>query len=182
MKSSSKRSIIILLSLSMIIASFLVYNYLIKPVYSEISELRGKITFLNKSYENYKSLNDQFNNFLSNYNNASGDQLSLVLPRSLNMSYSVGQALGLANMNNLFVQSFTVRELAIKPSGVPLIKNLGTLRMEFRLVGNYENLKSFFQNLETNLLIMNPISLNIENQTGSGDNYSVVVDSYYQAK
>ncbi|NCO15499.1 MAG: hypothetical protein GW899_01980, partial [Parcubacteria group bacterium] len=76
--------------------------------------------------------------------------------------------------------------LAIKPSDQPgLVKGLGILRYNFRLTGTYDGLKSFLQAVETNISLMDLVSLKIEPATKSAKgnlSYTVNMDTYYQAE
>ncbi|MEK9154850.1 MAG: hypothetical protein AAB596_02175 [Patescibacteria group bacterium] len=183
MKGSAKRTLSIFLAMLFLIGSFLVYFYFINPVYAEIKILRGKNISLKQNLENSKILNEKFEKILGDYENIKvQDKLSLMLPEKLNISYAVSQIIGIARINSLSIQSLNVKELAITPSRTSS-KGLGTLRIEARMSGNYENLKLFFNNLEENLMISDPLELKIEAQVGNPSmSYSLAIDTYYQAE
>lgn len=189
MKASSKRILSILTAILMIIASLFVYSSLIRPVYSEIKNLRaevaGRLDLINRN----KASIEQVQKLLSEYQSISQAQeiTSLVLPSEQNISRAVNQVVGLADLNGLFIELLAVQQLAIKPSAQPnLVKGVGVLRFNLRLAGSYENFKSFIKNLETNVNLMDLVNLKIEaaTKTRAGDSfsYTMVIDSYYQAE
>ncbi len=190
MKSSTKRISSILTAILMIIASLFIYSSSIRPVYSEIknlrSEIAGRLDLINRN----KASIEQVQKLLSEYESISQAQevTSLVLSSEQNISQAVNQIVSLIDLNDLSIELLAVQQLAIKPSTQPnLIKGVGILRFNLRLAGSYGNFKTFLQNLETNINLMDLASLRIEpggkTKTG-GDNlsYAVIVDSYYQAQ
>ncbi|MEK7162965.1 MAG: hypothetical protein AAB696_01620 [Patescibacteria group bacterium] len=192
MKASSKRILSILLSVLIIIASLFVYSSLIRPAYSEIKNLRsetaGKMDIIDKN----KGSIEQVQKLLSEYQSIAQVQeiISFILPLEQNIPRAINQVVGLADLNKLSIESVGVRQLAIKPSAQPnLVKGVGTLRFDLRLAGSYENLKMFIQNMESNMNLMDLVSLKIESGikvkpgAGGGENfsYTMIIDSYYQA-
>ncbi|MEK7168255.1 MAG: hypothetical protein AAB698_00810 [Patescibacteria group bacterium] len=189
MKASNKRILSILTAILMIIASLFVYSSLIRPAYSEIKNLRaevaGRLDLINRN----KASVEQVQKLLSEYQSISQakEMTSLVLSSEQNISQAVNQVVGLADLNGLSIELLAVQQLAIKPSNQPnLVKGVGILRFNLRLAGSYENFKSFIGNLETNVNLMDLANLKIESgaKTKAGDSfsYTMIVDSYYQAK
>lgn len=189
MKASNKRILSILTAILMIIASLFVYSSLIRPVYSEIKNLRsevaGRLDLINRN----KVSIEQVQKLLSEYQSISQAQemTSSVLLSEQNISQAVNQVAGLAGLNNLSIELLAVQQLAIKPSAQPnLVKGVGTLRFNIRLTGGYENFKKFLQNLETNINLMDLTNLKIESaaktKVGGNFSYTMIIDSYYQAE
>ena len=111
--------------------------------------------------------------------------ISKILPLSEGISEAVNQISGLAFLNKLEVNSVSSRTLAIEPSNAKLIKGLGVVSFNIQLGGTYESFKSFLENLETNIRIMNVNYLIIESKgEGLTNNflYNLTVDAYYQEK
>jgi hypothetical protein len=188
MKASNKRILSILTAVFMIIASLFVYSSLIRPVYSEIKNLRaevaGRLDLINRN----KASIEQVQKLLSEYQSISQakEMTSLVLSSEQNISQAVNQVVGLVGLNSLSMELLAVQQLAIKPSAQPnLVKGVGILRFNLRLAGDYGNFKTFLQNLETNINLMDLANLKIESgaKTKAGDSfsYTMIVDSYYQA-
>ncbi len=189
MKASNKRILSILTAVFMIIASLFVYSSLIRPAYSEIKNLRsevaGRLDLINRN----KASIEQVQKLLSEYESISQakEMTSLVLPSEQNISQAVNQIVSLISLNGLSAELLAVQQLAIKPSAQPnLVKGTGTLRFNLRLAGGYENFKTFLQNLETNINLMDLANLKIEQgvKTKAGDSfsYTMIIDSYYQAQ
>ena len=190
MRASSKRILSILISILLIIGSFIIYNSLIQPAYSEIANQRAEVAtrldLINKHEDSIK----QVQNLLSQYQDTAQIQevASLILPSEQNFPQAVNQITGLANLNKLSIELLAAQQLAIRPSAQPrLVKGIGVLRFNLQLTGAYENLKSFIQNLETNMNLMDLASVRIEpSMKGKlGENkfsYTIMVDTYYQAE
>jgi len=192
MKVSTKRVFSILIAIFMFIASLFIYSSLIKSIYAEIknkrTEIVGRLELINK----YETSIKQIQKILSEYQNISqfAETISSILPPEQNVSQSVNQISGLAKINNLIINFLSVQQLAITPSSKPdLIRGRGVLRLNFALTGSYENFRKFVQTMETNISLMDLISLKIEPKIETGlksvkDNfsYAMAVDTYYQSK
>lgn len=185
MKATTKRSLMILTAVVLLAGSVIVYQLLTAPAHQEIAALRGKVSGLSQSLATYRVFNDQFKNLLSEYQNLTDlkNQISLILPAGTDAPYAIEQAIGLAKMSNLKVQSLNIKPLAIKPPSLPLAKGIGTLRIDLKLSGAYENFKLFLKAVESNILISEVVNFKVEKLSGETDlNFSVTMDSYYQAE
>lgn len=190
MKSSIKRMTSILTAIFMIIASLFVYSSLIRPVYSEIKNLKAEVGSRLDIINKNKSSISQVQKLLSEYQETVKIQeITLsILPLEYNLSSAVNQIVGLANLNNLSIQSLAVQQLAIKPlTQSNLVKGIGTLRFNIRLSGSYENFKMFLGNLETNVNLMDLVSLKIEQSReirtdNKSFSFAIIIDTYYQAE
>ncbi len=190
MKASSKRILSILIAILILVASLFVYSSFIKPAYSEIKDLRSEVASrLNLIAENESSL-EQIQKLLGEYQNVAQlkETISLIFPTEQDLPQVVNQITSLANINKLTIDQLAAGQLAIKPSTHSTsIKGKGTLRFSFHLNGSYENFKSFLQNLETNMSLMDLVNLKIEPsaKTKAGENnfsYNMTIDRYYQSE
>lgn len=187
MKASAKRFSSILVAILFFIASLFIYSSLIQPAYSDIKNLRtevaNRLDFISKN----ETFIQQVKNLLNEYQNVAKIQetTSLILPLNQNIPQGVNQINGLSKINNLTTELLSVQQLAIKPSKQPnLVKGLGSLRFTFRLTGPYENFKPFLQAMETNINLMDLVSLKIEPPEKAGRDifsYTLIVDTYYQS-
>ena len=189
MKATTKRTITIFLAISFLIVSVFVYTSLIKPAYEEAAGLRSKAAALSQTLAVFRSLNEQLQQLFSEYQNLSnlGEQISTVLPSSVNMPYAVGQVAGIASLNRLAIKSLDVKQLAIKPASETLAKGLGTLRFDLKLAGDYEKIKSYLNNIESNLMVSRVVNFKIEKQGGAASAnqdllFGLTVDAYYQSE
>ena len=188
MKASSKRFLSIIVAILVFVASLFVYSSLIRSVYSDIKNLRAEVVsrleLINKNQVSVQ----QVKQLLNEYQDISKIQetTSLVLPPQQNVPQTVNQINGLAKFNNLAIQFLSVQQLSIKPSAQPgLVSGLGVLRLNFSLIGSYENFKKFMQSLDTNITLLDLVTLKAEpalkSQKGEFS-YTMTVDTYYQSE
>jgi len=190
MRASTKRVLSILTAILLIIASLVVYTYLIQPAYSEIINLRAEVASRRELVNEQEVSVKQVQNLLSEYQGIAQVQqvVSLILPTGENLPQSLNQITGLADLNKLSTASLTVQRLAIRPSAKSsLVQGVGVLRFNFQLEGSYENFKSFLQNLETNINLMDLASLKVGPSSKAkldknSFDYTMSVDTYYQAQ
>lgn len=188
MKSSTKRLFGIFTALLFLIGSIFVYASMIKPALEEIDELRGKLASRSDILENYGKAVKQLQSLLTQYQETTDvqQQVSLALPIGQNVPQAVNQVVGIAAANDLAIQSMGLQQLAIKPATAPLVRGMGTLRMNVRLTGTYQGFKSFLKNLETNITLLDTTSLKIEVQKEKSGAlflaYVLSIDTYYQTK
>lgn len=189
MRASSKRTLSILASLVLLVGAVFIYSSLIKPAYLEIKSLRSQTaTRIDIIGENQSYIN-KIQNLLNEYQNASQLQaaITVLLPDEQNLAQSLNQINGLIGISGLSPDRISVNQLAIRPSlGSSIVKSIGTLRFEVKILGNYQNFKSFLQKLETNIGIFDVVSVKVEppgRGTSTGIfNYTAVIDSYYQTQ
>ncbi|MBI5079650.1 hypothetical protein HZB06_03245 [Candidatus Wolfebacteria bacterium] len=191
MKASSKRTLSILLSIFLFIGSLAIYAYLLKPAYEKVKIQKSEIASRLETVKEYEGIISRIKNLLGQYENAAQAQetMSVILPIDQNVPESINQINGLAYFNNLTIDRLSIRQLAISPSNdkLNLIKGIGVLRVNIHLKGDYGAIKSFIHNLETNLNLMDLVSLRFEPVAAGakGSNffdYSAEIDTYYQAK
>jgi len=188
MRSSTKRLFGIFIAMLFLVGSIFVYASMIKPALGEIDELRGKLASRTDILENYGKAVKQLQNLLTQYQETTDiqQQISLALPIGQNVPQAINQVAGIAAANGLAVQSLGLQQMAVKPGTAPLVRGIGTLRINVRLTGPYQGFKSFLKNLETNITLLDTTSLKIEIQkekTGALSlAYMMSIDTYYQTK
>jgi Tfp pilus assembly protein PilO len=188
MKASSKRFLSIITAISMFVVSLFIYSSLIRPLYSEIKELRTEIVSRLELIDKNEASIQQVKKLLEEYQDIAEIQktTSLILPLEQNVPQGVNQISSLSMFNNLMIESLSVQQLAIKPSSQPgLIRGLGILRFNFGLIGVYENFKAFFQALETNITLMDLVTLKVGPAPKATEGellYTLTVDTYYQSE
>lgn len=188
MKSSTKRLVSIVAVALLFISALVVYGSFIKPVYEDIKTKRAELSSQRAIEKQLRTAAEQIQNLLAKYQDVGlvRETISAILPIEQAMPQAVSQITGLAENNSLSVQSLTSQHLAIKPSGdSDLIKGLGTIRFDVRLIGDYKSLKTFIGQLENNVRLIDLVSLKIDPVGASGKDiflYTVTVDTYYQAQ
>ncbi len=169
-------------------ASLFIYSSLISPAYSEVKDLRAEVFTRKKFITQQEVYVTQVKEILNQYKDVSAikNTISLILPTSQNTALAVNQISGLSKINNLILDTLSGQELAIKPSSQPtLVRGIGTLRFNLHLIGSYENFKSFIDNLESNITLIDLVDLKVESGARAGGNifsYNITADTYYQTK
>jgi len=185
MKSSTYRLLSILGSLAFLIGAVLVYTNLVQPAYSDVQNLRGKKTALQDTIVQDEQAVATVNNLVGQYQSLSQlrDSLSNILPTEERVPEAVYQLQGIASVRQMEIQSLSLQYLpmqATQPGS--LTKPMGTLSVNLRVAGTYQNFKLFLSDLETNIRLMDVSSIRIEggNIPGGKLTYTVVVNAYYQ--
>jgi septal ring-binding cell division protein DamX len=176
MKQSTKRLTSSIVALALLLASFVILLSFIQPAYKNLSELRGEIASREDFANSQAQIVDQVQKLIEEYQNGSDNEaaLSLAFPRGAHASEVVGQLNGILAVNNLTAQSFQVAveepppKQATPANPVPsantgelTVTPLRKITTDIKLVGTYENLKNFIQNVQTNIRIMDMTKLEI---------------------
>jgi Tfp pilus assembly protein PilO len=185
MKGSTKRAFSILIASIFFIAGIGVYVYLIKPAYQDINLKRGELYTKTTQLSDYKNTISQMQKLLATYESLSQAQqsVSLMLPNDSSIPQAAYQISGLASMSGLNLQSMSLKELATTPS-TALLKGMSTLRFSVKMTGTYESMKSFLQNLASNIRVFNVNTIKVE-KLGNLSNvftFNFELDAYYQTK
>lgn len=190
MKASTKRALSLLLSAGLLVGALAVYAGLIRGEYARIQELRGILAAKTRIFEEEKRDIDQVKLLIDRSQGSSAkleESLSQSLPQEEMVSSVLAQINAVTQSNGLALQGFGVSYLPIAPSPIKrsFAKNIGTLRLDLKLAGQYLSAKNFLTDLEKNIRVMDVRELKMESVTKTGTdllNYSLVVDTYYQAK
>lgn len=183
MRGSTKRAFSILIAAIMLVVSFAVYVYLIKPSYQEISKKRGQLFTKQNQLKEYKSAVGQIQKLLAAYKDFAEIQKSVsqMIPTEPMIPHAMNQINGIASLSGLSLQSMTIKELSVS-LGTSLVKGRGTLRINARLGGTYESMKAFLNNIESNVRIFNINSIKLD-KAGSTPNvfsFNFEIDTFYQ--
>lgn len=187
MKASTKRILSLLGIAVLLVAALAVYANLVRPEYRTVAELRGALSAKTRLLEDQGKVIAQVQDLLAQYQGVAQlqDTISLALPAEESVSSVFQQINAVAKANGQSIQALGLTALAIKPaaSEVPWSKGLGTLRINFRLLGSYAGFKNFLRALETNIRVMDLFSLKMERAGRANQDlffYNLVVDTYYQ--
>ena len=109
-----------------------------------------------------------------------GKRFSVFMPLKIDLSYVINQITGIARLNNVEIQSFSIKPMAVKPTN-SLVKEMGIMRAELKMTSTYENFKSFLKNIETNFLMTDVVNFKIDAQSNASNlTIIVTIDTYYQ--
>jgi Tfp pilus assembly protein PilO len=186
MRPSTYRLLSILGSLAFLIGAIIVYTNLVQPAYSDVQTLRGKKAALQDTIAQDKQAVATVNNLVGQYQNLSQlrDSISNILPTEERVPEAVYQLQGIASARQMEIQSLSFQYLPMQATQAgSLVKPLGTLSVNIRIAGTYQNFKLFLSDLETNIRLMDVSSVKIEGGSVPGVDkltYTVAIDTYYQ--
>lgn len=180
MSPSTKRSTSMLLSVLFLVAALTVYANFVRPEFKDVQQLRAALAAKTQIFENQKTIISQIQNLLAQFKGTVQLQqtVNMALPPTEDAAAVFQQIQAIANASGLVIQAFGLNPLALSPT------KLGSIRATLRLIGSYNGIKKFLQSLETNVRVMDLVSLRVE-QAGTKPNqdvytYTVVFNSYYQ--
>jgi len=188
MKTSATRFFSLLGSLALLVATIFVFSALLRPAYKEINQLRGDLASRSELLDNQRRIVDEIGNLLDQYQSLAGTQeaISLALPNEEAYPTLMNQINALVRTSGLTLSSININLLpyrqtatALEGSNVPVVS---VIQLNLALKGSYQALKSFLGALETNIRVMDLVSLNITPSQLGGQDYSfnMVVNAYYQ--
>ncbi len=184
MRPAAKRAFSLLLSIILLVAALFIYGLFIQPEYSELSVLRGRLSGQKNLFLNKQEAITKVESLIKQYQGAGRlqDTISMSLPGGEDLASVFNQLQGIAAFNGLIIEVFNVQSLPIKPARErSLVRGLGSLRLSLRLTGPYESFRGFLRGLETNIRLMDVVSLKIE-PIDKVLVYNLVVDTYYQTR
>ena len=191
MRPSAKRAFSLLFSVILLVAALFIYGLFIQPEYEDLAVLRGRLSGQKDLFQDKQQAIAKVESLIKQYQGAGRlqDTISMSLPPREELAAVFNQLQGIAAFNGLGIEVFNVQPLPIKPGRErSLVRGLGTLRLSLRLLGPYENFRGFLRGLETNIRLMDVVSLKIEpfdsaqGKASGGLVYNLVVDSYYQTR
>jgi len=193
MRQTNKRFISSLFSLLLIISSFVVLFYLIMPAYDKIDKKRAEKASQEVFLENQKKVVGQVEAMVAAYRGQDNLQsvISAVLPDNPDVAGVIASVQGLIDASKLRSQSYSItvnqpqaQNLALAAENKnSLVKMVGSVTVQFKLTGTYEDFKSFLKDLETNIRIMDLRTLAVSQAVKGQDIYlfDLSVTAYFQA-
>ncbi|MFA4999665.1 MAG: hypothetical protein WC519_02995 [Parcubacteria group bacterium] len=184
MKESTQRLLVSLGSLVLLAAALYVYAALIRPQYAVIQELRGKRQTITTLLADYETAVQEKNKVLARFESISGlqESFSEVVPPKENIPSLLNQLYGLAKLNDITIDSIEFQELPIQTTTAKsLVKPYGTVQATVRCASKYDDMKKYLSAIETNVRLLNVVSLNVTGgfQTNPTLSYTVTVEAYY---
>lgn len=184
MSQSTNRLIISLSGLVFLLSSLYFYTTFISPQFVEIQELRSKqVALVNRFNEYEEAINNQ-DNRINEFKRSEKLQASLtqILPTAPNVPILLNQLYGLAELNNILIDSieFQPQPLKIDRSD-SLARPHRAIRAIVKASGSYEEMKNYLNSIEANVRLMRIVSINI----GDGFkrdpvlSYVIAVEAYY---
>jgi Tfp pilus assembly protein PilO len=176
-----------LASLGLLVATILVFSFLLRPSYADVNQLRGELESRSELLESQKDIVEKVQKLLGEYQSVAGlkQNISLVLPNKEDYPTLFNQIDGLSRSSGMQLEGVNV---SVQPSTASAgaaganVPRVGIIQLNLSLSGPYQAFKSFIQALETNMRIMDVVSISVNPGTGAAQNYSysIVVNAYYQ--
>ena len=199
MKQTTKRFTSMIGGLVFFTAALFVYFELIQPAYGDAQSLKAQILGLENFLNTQETAVLKVQNLIAAYKGKNGAQsaVSAALPGREDAAGALAQISGIAEESGIALQAVSVATNApsTQPGGgaqtsrsASLVKPVGTLVFQAKLVGPYETLKTFLALLETNMRILDVVSLASQPAAiGTAKSaqatyaYDLSVATYYQA-
>lgn len=214
MKQTTKRFASIVIGLALLAATFISYFEFIQPAYDDAQSAKAAYISEQQFLDTEQSTVKKVQDLISSYENQAQVQqaVSSALPVQEDVVGAIAQLYGLASQSGLSLQSISVsvtgiqNASAVKPAAATasgalpsaanfqasLQKPVGSISIQVKLDGQYENLKQFISLLGTNIRIFDVKTLGIQSHTlsqGVGQtktvqqtyNFDVNVMAYYQS-
>ncbi len=187
MKFLSQRLLFIILSLVFLLAAFFVYSNFVKPEYTAVTDLRAELAAKTDTLGRYDVSFSKLQSMLGNQNIGQlKESVSRILPNSSDDGYLMAQIVGFAKLNGLQILSISNSMDPIVSSKSKVIQSVGVLKTKIQLRGAYSGVRSYVQQLENNLLLIDVLGFEAAAEDGSGQvpgfEYTLSLASYYQVK
>jgi hypothetical protein len=193
MKQSTKRFASFTLAFALVLAALVVYFNFVVPTYEEGQDIKAQMLGRQDFIDNQKAAIDQTKKLIASYKGEGQLQqvVTQIFPLDPDLASAFAQLNGLIAVNRLSTQGVTVNIPVLQNAGVKnpngqvgvRIKPLGTITLQARLIGTYEDFKSFLKNLETNIRIFDAEKIAV--QPGGKPNqdlyiFDLTLNTYYQ--
>ncbi len=201
MKQSVKRLFSSVLALLFIVAAFVTFLNFVEPQYEQVSQLKGQVLSQGQLVDQEKAVINEVKKLVDSYNQSQElrDSVSSALPPTPNLAEALAQLNGLANLSHLTAQAYalstpttivseTARRNPDKTSSQALVQPLSFVIFQVKLLGSYEDFKSFLRTLESNMRVMDIRSVTLQLATPPLPGkpavnlfqYDLTVATYYQ--
>lgn len=199
MKQSAKRLISLIGSIALIFGALVVFVNFIRPAYQSAQQAKGEVVSREVFLQNQRTAVEAVRNLIAAYEGEGdfAEVVALALPESHDQAQVVHQLGRLAAANQLTVQNIALEDRGASTAPVSargtravsdssaIVRPLGSLAVDMRMAGTYENWRTFLENVETNLRIMNVETVAVTPVGPSDENFylfDMSVVAYYQLK
>ena len=185
MKPSTKRILIIILSVALLVGALVVYGNFIRPEMESVAKARSLAASKENLLNNQTAAVVQVQNVISQFQTAEGfsEKIALAIPREPATTDALNQVYAISLSSKADLLDFSVEMQPFRtPSGESVIRQLGTVSLNISARGAYQDIKSFLQSLETNARIANVGEMRITPVAGMSGTYTIsaTVEMYFQ--
>jgi hypothetical protein len=197
MKQSSKRLVSLALAFFFIIASLVLLFDLIQPGYAALTDTKSQVAGEQAFLADETKAVAQAQTLLTTYNNQGqgGQNVALAMPPTEDQAGALAQIYGIAQNSGLTIGTVGVSAPTIQakapivigtaPTPQQLTKPVGAVSFQITATGSYESLKSFLEQIETNVRLFDLKSITLAGGLATAkDSFSVTMTltSYYQTQ
>jgi len=178
------------LCLVLIVGAFVLFFDFIRPAYEEAQSVRSDQLSRRTFVETQRAAIDQVKKLIETFQEEAALQetVSAALPLRAEVSNALAQISAIAANNSIGLQSFTITSPGaqqviindVRDTRGGIVKSVGTLTFQVKFVGSYEAFKSFLQNVETNIRILDVRNVNFQ-PAGKPDQNLYVYDMTFAA-
>jgi hypothetical protein len=195
MKQSTKRFASFTVAFALVVAALVVYFNLVVPAYEDGQQVKAEMLARKDFVNNQKDAIDQTKKLIASYKGEGQLQqvVSEVLPLAPDLAGAFAQLNGIIQVNHLSPQGVTVnipvlqntpKTPGTQNTGVT-IKPFGSIALQVRLIGTYEDFKAFLKNLESNIRIFDTEKVGVQ-QAGKPNQdiyiFDLTLNTYYQGQ
>lgn len=195
MKQSAKRLASSIISIFLLVGTFVVFFNFLQPAYREVSELKSRLLSLEEFRVEQGAALQDIQALIGAYNQSREirDTVSLALPLTPSLADAVAQMNGLVINNNLSAQFYGLSAVSEPVISEETRRSLGAenivvqpvspISFNLRLTGSYEDFKNFLKQLETNVRVFDVKTLSLQPAGKPEEDfyaYDLTVATYYQ--
>lgn len=185
-----------IVALVLVAGAFMILVDLIVPAYEAAQKIKSDAMSRKDFVDRQSATIKQVQKLISTYAGQGQvqEEVSLRLPQSQDLAGALAQLNGLIQASRLAPQAFSISvteaqnapDTSQKAKKAPqdvLRKPIGTLTLQVKFIGLYDDLKSFLNRLETNIRIFDVRSLSIQPITKSNQDlysFDMSILTYYQ--
>jgi len=171
-----------LISLFLLLISFLIYNFYSTPVFDEIGILNQKLTKLDASLTESKDLRDvisQKETTYSGFTDEEKEKINKLIPNSIDNVKLVIDIDDIASKYNMKIRDINIDtgELVYGTEISP--KSYGTATLKFTVTAPYDRFRLFLSDIEDSLRLVDVSSLSFNAGEKDMNDYNVELKTYW---
>ncbi len=196
MKQTTKRFLSLIISFILFTGTLIVYFNLVVPANDEQQNIKAQAIGRQNFVDNQKAAISQVSSMINSYKGKGElqDVVSSILPSSPDLAGAFSQISGLVQVNKLLMERVAVGAPVNRniPGAVnqgdtsqSFVKPVGSVDFQVRVIGTYEDFKSFLKNVENNIRIFDVKRIDMQPTTNAKPNqnaynYDITITAYYQ--
>ncbi len=186
-KPSTQRLAIIIGSFLLLAGTIYILASYVYPTFLEIQSLRAERQVRIDLAQTQEDAEKKIGDLARQYAGLATTQeaFSLMLPIGPEAPSLLNHLQGIARNNSLRVSAISFQYQPIKPATQSLVQGIGVVRATMSLNGRYEDLKTFINQIETNVRIIDVNSIQVNGGAVPRKDtfdYNLIADAYYQVE